>query len=1097
MKSNKVLLGLFAGLMALTGGATHAQTANNFIEIGPANIGGKLSSVIVDLQDSGQTTLYAGAVSGGLYVRSTDTNVLKRLYTNVSNAEQLEALITNASTWHLVRYIDPATGKEEILPVSALLQGPDGTIYVGTGDDTYGIGSTYNKMSSKGRGIFRYKPSDGTFTVIPYSSPEQNELFGAVRKIEYIQRDNELFLYAATNTGLYRWVIDLTKTGADLEAEWDNNATLVQNGNIDQLVVSRTLNMGYFTIGNQLYKLSNLTLHGTQTPINISTSNSAFGGENTNIKLALAPSDNSHLYAMVSDRNGIMENIYLTTNGQVWTALATASVVPYLYSMNAEGDTVTYNSGATCGAIAVDPENPKRIFVGGTTIWTGEGFIDGANFQWTKNSYSEFELNRGDYMSGVFNTSVFVHSGIHQILPVYSVEPVYTLGDEEIHHTYYIVTDGGAYSTQTDFNSFDNLNRGMNNVQINSIAVTPDASIISGATNNSCPFIESRSAHHFGNNTFITWYDDGTMGDMNHDANILWTGNGGKVAASAFQQVNVQPHRNIFVSSANGKIGRSYADYLDYTNSQTWTTGSAFLTTEVKGGPAMGSLSLWESSNDTYFKDSIKVGFDMRGYYFPANAGGDTVWINQDTIELKAGDRAVFLSKNNSDYPFEFTFTQAFLNSFKAANRNRNATVADSFMVKNPIISRLLIVAATAGNQTSVMYSWTANDFSKIYDSITDAAPASQLDPDVKTALREKFMWWSPIYSIRRNNLTNTTNLYPRNAIMSPDGRFAYISTYDVADHRSQLIRINGFEKVNYNQYPNTTRGQLNAASDTTDRLLRDTKFLRSGNNEWFNRPISSIAVDPRPGQDRIILTFEDYSDAMANVMIIDNASTADWNNSANVTMLPITGHSGIPAYCALVEDSTGNIYVGTSDGVFVYVTNDGPAHWIQYDQLRGVPVTSIVQQTHVLPIRRHMTHTGITENRYSFAKTKWPRAIYFGTYGRGIFMDMTYVSDRENEYADPNVDIPTVNNNGESSISIFPNPVMGEANLAVNAAESGNAVLRIYDLNGRMVAERRLGYVSEGEQLYTIGTEGMAKGMYLVNVIIGGHTAASKMIVR
>ncbi len=111
--------------------------------------------------------------------------------------------------------------------------------------------------------------------------------------------------------------------------------------------------------------------------------------------------------------------------------------------------------------------------------------------------------------------------------------------------------------------------------------------------------------------------------------------------------------------------------------------------------------------------------------------------------------------------------------------------------------------------------------------------------------------------------------------------------------------------------------------------------------------------------------------------------------------------------------------------------------------------------------------------------------------------MDMTYVSDRENEYADPNVDIPTVNNNGESSISIFPNPVMGEANLAVNAAESGNAVLRIYDLNGRMVAERRLGYVSEGEQLYTIGTEGMAKGMYLVNVIIGGHTAASKMIVR
>ena len=72
-----------------------------------------------------------------------------------------------------------------------------------------------------------------------------------------------------------------------------------------------------------------------------------------------------------------------------------------------------------------------------------------------------------------------------------------------------------------------------------------------------------------------------------------------------------------------------------------------------------------------------------------------------------------------------------------------------------------------------------------------------------------------------------------------------------------------------------------------------------------------------------------------------------------------------------------------------------------------------------------------------------------------------------------------------------------GEANLALTAIEAGNAVLRIYDLNGRMVAERNLGYVNEGEQLYTIGTEGMAKGMYLVNVTIGGHTAATKMMVR
>ena len=1083
MKRNKVLLGLFAGLMALTGGATQAQTDNNFVEIGPANIGGKVSCVIADQRDSSQTTLYAGAASGGLYVRSTDTNLLKRLYPSVTDAGLLTRLISNTTSWHLVRYINPETNIEEVLPVSALVQAPDGTIFVGTGDDTYGIGSTYGKMSSKGRGIFRYNPATDTFAVIAYTSPEQNELFGAVRKLEYIQRGNEFYLYAATNTGLYRWFIDLSQS--NIESQWSNSATQVMSGNIDQFVVSRSLNMGYFTIGNQLYKISTLAIRSTPTPINISSSNSAFGGRNLAIKLALAPSDNSHLYAMVIDSVGLMQNIYLTTNGQVWSALATASVMP-----------LSFNSGTTCGAIAVDPSNPKRIFIGGTNIWTGEGFIDGANFQWTKNSYSEFELNRGDYMSSVFNTAVFVHSGIQQIIPVYSREAVSTINGHDIYHTYYIATDGGIYSTETDFNMFENLNRGMNNVQINSVAVTPDASVISGATNNACPFIESRSEHNFGSNTFVSWYDDGTLGDLNHDANILWTGNGGKVAASAFQQVSVQPHRNIFVSSANGNIGRAYDDYLDFTNTQTWTRGSNFLTTDVKGGPAIGNISLWENSNDTYYKDSIKVTLDLRGYYFAKADNGDTTWINMDsTIVLKEGDKAIFLSKNNSDYPFEFTFTRDFLTAFKVAHRNRNATVADTFLVKNPVVSRMLIVAATTSNQTSVLYSWMPNDFSKIYDSLTDAD--NNLAAEVKAELREKFMWWAPIYSVRRSDLTGTSTLYPRNAIMSPDGRFAYVSTFDTQKHRSQLIRIKGFETINFNQYPSITRGELNAASDTNSRKLRDTKFLRGGENEWFNRPISSIAVDPRPGHDRIVVTFEDYSDAMANVMVINNASSDSWNNSSNVTMLPITGHSGIPAYSAMIEDSTGNIYVGTSDGVFVYLENASTPHWEQYEYLRGVPVTSIVQQTNALPIRRHTTHTGITENNYVFAKTKWPRAIYFGTYGRGIFMDMTYVTDRENEYVDPNVGVPTVNGNGESSVSIYPNPVMGEANMALNAAVAGNATLRIYDLNGRMVSERRLGYVNEGEQIFTIGTEGMAKGMYLVNVIIGGHTAASKMIVR
>ena len=1050
MKSKNVLLGLFAGVMALMGGAAHAQ----FYEIGPANIGGQVSSIIVDQQDASRSTVYAGAISGGLYVRTSNSEVLRNLYRDLDDENYVNQLVNNFESWHLVRYINSATGYEETLPISALVQGPDGTIYIGTGDDTYPLGSTYNKMSVKGRGIYRYKPSDGTFSLIPFTNH-----FDAVHAIDYYFRNDTIFLFAATNSGLYRWAVNTASS--DIDGAWNSctAVSVLDNTSIDELVVVRPLNMAYFTTGNQLYKLGNLTPLNLN-PINISGSNSAFGSTNTAIKIAVAPSDSRYLYAMVIDSVGRMENVYGTTNGQVWTALATSTVQP-----------LTSNSGTTCGAIAVDPGNPKRIILGGTNIWTGEGFLENANYQWTKNSYSEFELNGGDYMSYVFNNSVFVHSGIHQILPVFHIE------NGEGVTTYYMATDGGVYSTSTEFNSYDNINRGMNNLQITSVAVAPDGSLISGAINNACPFIEARMAHN-GGTSITSWYDDGTMGNMNHDANILWTGNGGKVAASAFQQITTQPHRNIFVSSANCNIGRSYADYLDYTNSQTWTTGQGFLTNEVAGGPAIGSISLWESANDEYYKDSIKVGLDLSGYFF--NANGDTVMITSPTQTVPTNSKAIFLAKNNSDYPFDYTYTK----SHKAN---------DSLVVKNPVVSRMLAVVNTSSTQSAVLYSWTANDFSKVYDGVIDAD--RDLDADVKTALRAKFMWWSPLLTIKHSELLHTMNLYPRDAVMSADGRCAYLSTYDLATHQSQLYRLSNFENVNFYKYPADVRNDISAASDTTSRVVKSTKFLR-GSSEWFPRPISSITSDPRPGVDRIVVTFEDHSTSYTNVLVINNPSSTDW--TSNAEQLPITGHVSTPAYCAMIEDSTGNIYVGTDDGVFIY---DGSS-WSQYEHLRGVPVTSITQQTKKLSVRRATTHTGITENKYLFAKTKWPRAIYFGTYGRGIFMDMTYVTDTINEICDPEdynpVSIPTVATVGDNSVSIYPNPVMGkEASLALTAVEAGNAVMRIYDLNGRMVSERNLGYANEGEQVYTIGTEGMAKGMYLVNVTIGSHTAAAKMMVR
>ena len=116
--------------------------------------------------------------------------------------------------------------------------------------------------------------------------------------------------------------------------------------------------------------------------------------------------------------------------------------------------------------------------------------------------------------------------------------------------------------------------------------------------------------------------------------------------------------------------------------------------------------------------------------------------------------------------------------------------------------------------------------------------------------------------------------------------------------------------------------------------------------------------------------------------------------------------------------------------------------------------------------------------------------------------MDMEYVTDFENEVVDaedytPVVDIPTVHTVGLNKINLYPNPVSTEAHLELNAAVAGNGVLSVYDINGRLVMNNSLGHVAEGTHTFTLNTEGFAKGMYLINIVVSGHTATAKMMVR
>lgn len=1047
MKSNKVLLGLFAGFVALIGGAVHAQTDTNFYEIGPANLGGNVSSLVVDNQDADGATIYAGAVSGGLFVRSGNEQTLQNLYSHLGMDASLAA---NNEIWHRVPYI--VDGKDVTLPVNCMTQAPDGTILIGTGDNQYQYGSTFWPLSSLGRGIFRFNPATFEYTLVPGTKPDSvGSKFAAVRRIGLLQRDDVMFVYVVSNTGLYRWRITS-------DADWANTPVKIFDGNVDQLVVISTLKTAYFTVGSHLYMIGDAT---AVSPVvaDITSTNDAFGGSNTAIKLAVAPSDPTYVYAMVIDENGRMENLYLTRNMQSWSTLTTSTVTPF--SRRRINDKWFNNGdGRLTGFVQVDPGNPKHVYIGGSSLWEGEGFVENSYYQWTKVSYCEQELNAGNYMSSVFGSPMYVHSGINQMVPIYRER------DGIGYYEYMIATEGGIYLT-SNFVSFENINRGMNNLQVNGVAVSPDGTIISGAFKNGCPMIESRMAHN-GGTVNTSWYDNGSLGNLNHDANVLWEDNGGKVAASMFQQLQPQSRRTVLVSSSNARFGRAYADYLDFTNTQTWTSGKEFASNLPFQGTSISQIYLWETNKDTWFNDSITATIDTLGFCI---RGGDTVNIERSTFQFQPGDKINVTSKANADYPFEYTFTR----THRASNKLR---------VKNPIQERTLIIATDTSsyNLWTVYLSWRATDFTKVWDRNIQNNPGDDWN---------SLNVWCGIYVVDTGKASQRYDK-PRTMAMSTDGRAVYIAVQNMQENKSMLVRVRGFENIDFSGTTKQIRSSMLCKYFSETSLLVTDTLMVDGTNYWFPRVISSITVDSTEGADRLVLTFEGYTDSYDNIAVVNNIMEENWS----ATPYTITGQKSLPAYSALVEESTGDIYVGTADGVWIMSGNT----WSQYEHLAGVAVTSMMQQKAKLPVRHALTHNGINPEKRVYAKTKWPGAMYFGTYGRGIFMDMTYVTDRTNEVADPedyNLGIPTVHSTASANVNIYPNPVSGDAHLTLGSTEAGNAQLRIYDLNGRCVMESQLGYVEEGEQTFTVSTQGMAKGMYLVNVTIAGRTAAAKMMVR
>ena len=80
--------------------------------------------------------------------------------------------------------------------------------------------------------------------------------------------------------------------------------------------------------------------------------------------------------------------------------------------------------------------------------------------------------------------------------------------------------------------------------------------------------------------------------------------------------------------------------------------------------------------------------------------------------------------------------------------------------------------------------------------------------------------------------------------------------------------------------------------------------------------------------------------------------------------------------------------------------------------------------------------------------------------------------------------------------LSIYPNPVVGEATISFNMNETANVTYQIFDLAGRMVQNATLGTYTQGTHTANFNVDGLTAGTYIVKLQAGTVSNISKILV-
>lgn len=439
-----------------------------------------------------------------------------------------------------------------------------------------------------------------------------------------------------------------------------------------------------------------------------------------------------------------------------------------------------------------------------------------------------------------------------------------------------------------------------------------------------------------------------------------------------------------------------------------------------------------QSSNDSYKPvinnaNAFKTPIALFENYNDTKAVELAKYINKTETEIPAGTTLQMKSRNAS-YPFYYTLTAPL-------------AAGDSIEVQD-IISSTMVVAV----EDKVFMTRDALIFNDVA------------------------RWWQ----------IGEIDGIPNALTISSNGDIAYVGTIEGKLYKATGLSdaVTELAAIGQAEVPAVPGVDGTDSIPAVPAIPSDILFEEIAIDSIFNgQAITSIAINPNDVNE-VIVTLGNYGNENYIFKATDGA-----------TFSAVTSPTQAPVYSSLIERETGNVFVGTEDGV--YVSKDNMNTW-NNEGIAGVPVMEIKQQ---LQENRDDDYIYLIDEIGDTITTVYPGIynegmIYIATYGRGLYnCDNYLVSGSELD-----VEEPTMVQSFE--MNIFPNPIVNDATINFNVANKAQVTMQVYDLSGRMVMNQVLGTYGEGSHTANFNVNGLTSGTYIVKVQAGNVSNTTKILV-